>query len=182
MDENLFNYLTRHRLSEYIPELNNVYRIRKNAFYNTQTIKSIDLSDSKLLTLDESAFSYCRNMTSIILPNSVKTINDYCFSDCSSLSSITIPNSVKTINNYCFMNCSSLSSITISNSVESIGTQCFSNCSNLTSVEIPVSVNNIGYYCFTGCNNLTTIIINKPQDSISGAPWSAPNATVVWNG
>ena len=27
-----------------------------------------------------------------------------------------------------------------------------------------------------------TITINKPQDSVSGAPWGATNATVVWNG
>ena len=49
-------------------------------------------------------------------------------------------------------------------------------------VTIPSSVETIGAGYFWNSPNLTTIYVNKPVDSISGAPWGATNATVIWNG
>jgi len=40
------------------------------------------------------AFSNCRSLTNIIIPNSVTNIGMYAFYNCSSLTSITISNSV----------------------------------------------------------------------------------------
>ena len=57
----------------------------------------------------------------------------------------------------------------------------FALCTALTNINIPESVADIGNNAFYLCNALDTITINKPKDSIAGAPWGAPNATVVWN-
>ena len=43
-------------------------------------------------------------------------------------------------------------------------------------------INSISNTAFAGCTNLETITINKSEGSVSGAPWGATNATVVWNG
>ncbi len=43
-------------------------------------------------------------------------------------------------------------------------------------------VTNIPSSMFYSCYDLTEIIIHKPENSISGAPWGATNATVVWTG
>ena len=59
---------------------------------------------------------------------------------------------------------------------------CFANTKTLTSIVIPTNIEQIGNNCFSNCPNLKTITINKPTDSISGAPWGATNATVIWNG
>lgn len=57
----------------------------------------------------------------------------------------------------------------------------FYGCTSLTSIEIPKTVETIGAYTFAGCLGLTNIYINKPKDSIEGAPWGAPDtATVHW--
>ncbi len=80
-------------------------------------------------------FRNCK-LTSIKLPNSVKSIGEYAFVWCSSLDYISIPNSVKSIGGYAFSGCSSLASVTIPNSVESIGSGAFSGCSSLTSIAV----------------------------------------------
>lgn len=58
----------------------------------------------------------CSNLTSIVLPNSVKTIESEAFSGCTSLKSVVIPNSVEYINSEAFKDCSSLTSIELPNS------------------------------------------------------------------
>ena len=71
------------------------------------------------------AFGYCYRLTSITIPNSVKSIGFAAFSYCSGLTSITIPNSVTSIGGWAFRDCSGLTSITIPNSVTSIGNGAF---------------------------------------------------------
>ena len=105
------------------------------------------------------AFSGCRSLTSVTIPNSVTSIGDKAFSGCSGLTSITIPNSVTSIGDYAFRNCSGLTSITIPNSVTSIGDYAFSGCKSLTSINIPNSVTNIGDYAFDGCSGLKKVIV-----------------------
>lgn len=58
----------------------------------------------------------------------------------------------------------------------------FSSCTGLTNVTIGNGVTSIGNSAFSDCTGLETITINKPENSISGAPWGATNATVVWTG
>lgn len=85
------------------------------------------------------------------------SIGSYAFHGCSSLTSITIPNSVKSIENDTFNNCSGLTSITIPNSVTSIGSSAFRDCANLTSITIPNSVTSIRRAAFSGYNNKKSI-------------------------
>ena len=75
-----------------------------------------------------------------------------------------------------------VTSITIPSGVTSISTYAFSSCTSLKSITIPSSITSIANDAFTNCTSLTSITINKPEGSISGAPWGAPNATVQWTG
>ena len=78
--------------------------------------------------------------------------------------------------------CSSLSNVRIGTAVKSIGRSAFANCAALTSIAIPSNVETIDSEAFSNSSNLTTITINKSEGSITGAPWGATNATVVWTG
>ena len=84
--------------------------------------------DEGTLGIAGSAFSGCRGLTSITIPNSVTSISDYAFYYCRGLTSITIPNSVTSIGNYSFYGCSGLTSITIGSGVNDIRGYAFANC------------------------------------------------------
>ena len=84
----------------------------------------------EVTNIGEGAFCYCRNLTSITIPNTVESIGKGAFAYCSSLVSITIPNSVTSIGISVFYDCSSLTSITIPNSVTNIGIGFLRKCPN----------------------------------------------------
>jgi len=122
-------------------------------------IPSVSPDGDKVISIGNSAFSSCSNLTSVTIPDSVTSIGNYAFYGCSSLTSITIPDSVTSIGNYAFYGCSSLTSVTIPDSVTNIGNSAFDDCSSLTSVTIPDSVTNIGNSAFRNCSKLTTITV-----------------------
>ena len=78
--------------------------------------------------------------------------------------------------------CKNLTNVTGMEGMTEIPSGAFSGCISLSNITIPSSVIDIGNDAFKGCTNLTQITVNKAQDSISGAPWGAPNATVTWQG
>ena len=119
-------------------------------------------------SIGSSAFSGCRSLTSVTIPNSVTRIGKNAFNGCSSLINVAIPDSVTLIADWAFAGCSGLKSITIPTSVTSIGSRVFSDCSGLTSVIIPNSVTSIGDWSFCNCSSLTTLTIPNSVTSIGG--------------
>lgn len=97
--------------------------------------------------------------------------------------SIDIPEGITSLGNSAFANYSALTNVTIPNTVTSLGSNVFSQCAALKNITIPNSVTSIGIGVFTGCDSLETITIDKPEGSITGAPWGAPSTTqIIWNG
>ena len=123
---------------------------------------------NSVMTIGKQAFSYCRSLISITIPDSVTTIGESAFSNCDSLTSITIPDSVTTIGYATFAGCSSLTSVTIPDSVTTIGDSAFSSCRSLISITIPDNVTTIGSYAFQGCDSLTSITIPDGLTTIGG--------------
>ncbi len=128
--------------------------------------------------IGERAFEYCRDLTSVVIPNSVTSIGILAFDQCSSLTSVVIPNSVTSIGNQAFLYCGGLTSVEIPNSVTSIGYRAFQNCLGLTSVEIPNSVTSIRVGTFAGCSSLTSVEIPNSVTSIGNeAFWGCSGLT-----
>lgn len=63
--------------------------------------------------LESRAFESCEKITSVTIPNSVKSIGEFAFGWCSSLTSIVIPKSVTYIGSDAFSACHSLKSIEV---------------------------------------------------------------------
>jgi hypothetical protein len=101
--------------------------------------------------IGENSFSGCRDLKSVVIPDSVTRIGKEAFYDCKGLASVIIPDAVTSIGYRAFGNCRALTSVTIPDSVESIGHGAFSSCEGLTSVVMPDSVTSIGENAFEWC-------------------------------
>ncbi len=116
--------------------------------------------------IDQNAFYGCRELTSIEIPNTVKTIGDYAFCYCNGLTRIEIPNSVITIGEQAFFECSRLESVIIGNSVTSIGNYAFYYCSNLVEVNcLALNPPSISLYTFNCYDRATLIVPRKRVES-----------------
>ena len=123
-------------------------------YLNGKEITNLVIPNS-VTSIGSYAFYGCDGLTSITIPNSVTSIGGYAFRGCTSLTSVTIPDSVTSIGSHAFASCTSLASVTIGNSVSSIGDSAFRNCDGLTNITIPNSVTSIGSCAFAWCKNLT---------------------------
>lgn len=93
----------------------------------------------------------------------------------SKLSSVKLPQSLKTIGNSAFSRCSNLKEIEIPNGIETIGSYAFSNC-DLTSLVIPETVKSIGDYAFSSNGHLMEVFFigaEKPDYSDYYSPFLA---------
>ncbi len=120
-------------------------------------------------SIANNAFSYCSNMSSIMLPKSVTSIGYFAFDGCESLASITIPSRVTIIDDHAFYGCSSLTEITLPEGLIEIRNQAFAGCRSLTSVTLPESLRILNG--FDQCPNLTNINIPSGVIEIGSAFW-----------
>ena len=123
-------------------------------------------SDYVVTSIGEWAFVSCSSITSVIIPNSVKTIGNDAFYNCEGLTSINIQGNITSIGSHAFADCSGLVSFDIPSSVTSIGEYAFSGCSDLESVNIPIGITSIGDCTFQSCSSLKSIIIPTGVTSI----------------
>ena len=136
------------------------------------------------------------NLASYVVSNTVAVICDNAFYCRRSLTSITLPEGLKTIGNEAFQECKSLTSITLPKSLTNIGrnpfyglrlrinnlsphfyieddvlftadkTHLISYCSSETTYSVPCTVKTIGEIAFSGCDSLTSITLPKGLKTI----------------
>lgn len=125
-----------------------------SASYAPSTKSSLKKYQNKYATdVRTQAFSSCKALTSVDIPNATK-VGDSAFNACTSLISVNLPNAI-IIGSSAFDMCSALKSVDIPN-VTRIKSYAFGNCSSLTSVNLP-EVTNIDGYAFYSCTSLRNI-------------------------
>lgn len=148
--------------------------IGNNAFSECRSLTNINIPNS-VTNIGDGAFAGCKLLTKIDIPDSVTNIGDKAFSLCKSLAKIKIPNSVTNIGYDAFWGCESLTKINIPNSVTNIGDRTFNECSCLTSINIPNSVTCIEKGAFGGCGSLVNIIIPNSVTTIESGAFGGCN-------
>lgn len=127
--------------------------------------------DNKLVTgIGYNAFSDCIALTSITIPNTIKSIKPSAFHGCTGLANIIVAEDntkyhsaenclIETESKTLILGCKS-SIIPIDGSVTIIGDYAFWDCTGLTSITIPDSVTYIGSFAFEG-TGLTSVTIGN---------------------
>ena len=110
-----------------------------------------------------------KKLTSLTIPEGVKTIGKMAFSDCIGLTgTLTLPSSLVSIGDYAFSGCTGLTgTLTIPNSVTSLGQDAFNSCIGLTKVILSTSMSETGKYAFNDCKGITEIEIPSNVKTIS---------------
>ncbi|MCI7494108.1 MAG: leucine-rich repeat protein [Ruminococcus sp.] len=170
---------------------------------NMETLLQCPIGKSGIYTIPmgvtsigEGAFSYCDNLTNVIIPESVTSIGNSAFDVCMNLTSITIPESVTNIEDDAFRYCMNLTEIMVASNNpsytsedgilfdKSMGTllECPAGKSGVYT--IPIGVTNIGDRAFQYCENLENIIIPDSVTSIGEYTFSnCDNLTdIYYNG
>ena len=128
------------------------------------------------------AFSSCKNITEITMPDSVTEIGEWAFRDCKNLTEITIPDGVTEIGDSAFLGCKSLTEITVSpdnkNYVSVDGVLFTKNMSTLvaypagnerSTYTIPYGVKKICAFAY--CENLKEIVFPDSVIDVSSEPF-----------
>ena len=131
-----------------------------------------------------------RAVTSVTIPDGVKSLDECAFASCTSLKSVTISESVTEISDNAFVGCTGLADkdgfaivrgilccytgtateLNIPKGVTRIGERAFEGNTALKSVRIPSGVTSIGATAFAGCTALTSLTIPASVTAIwSGA-------------
>ena len=120
--------------------------IGDNAFDDSD-VTSVTIPNT-VKSIGNSAFAYCILLTNIQIPSSVTSLGGSVFAS-SGLSNISIPQSITAIPGGAFAFCTRLQTVSIPNSVSIIGDGAFRGCTLLTEIQIPSSVTSFGSSVFT---------------------------------
>ena len=132
-----------------------VMNIGANAFINCYRLKTYY---NNVYYVDGWAVECDAGLGEVSLREGTRGIAGYAFeSSANCLSSIYIPDGVKTMSGYAFYNCTAITAIDIGDGVEYIGDYAFGNCYYLVSINWSASANRLGYWLFQGCNSLERI-------------------------
>jgi len=115
------------------------------------------------------AFIDCTQITSVTLPETMRSIGERAFMNCTDMVRITIPESVCQFGMYAFSGCTSLQSITISGGVEFIPADMFLGCASLT--EINVDKSNSAYQSVDG------VLFSKDMETLKHYPAKKTNTS-----
>ena len=132
------------------------------------------INDITVMEIGVRAFQ-SKNLTNVIIPNSITTIGDSAFAN-NHLTSVEIPINVMIIDIYAFYN-NQLSMINLPNNVITIGGAAFAN-NILTSITIPDSVITIGGGAFAN-NTLTSVTIPSGVTTIENGAFRDNELTYV---
>lgn len=110
-----------------------------------------------VVAIDNAAF-YASNLTSVILPDSVRYIGDDAFSQ-NPLQTITLPAQLNFIGEGAFAY-TQLTHISLPETITVLGAGAFSHCSNLTSIQVP-ALPSLPNRCFFECLSLVDISLGE---------------------
>lgn len=117
-------------------------------------------------------FLYEDGLEEVVIPNNVTTIGYGAFYNNRNITSVIMPESIEEIEPLAFKNCTKLKEIKMSDNVLKIGDCAFENCRNISSIMIPRNIIEIKTDAFNDCIRLKEIIFNGYPKYMHGEVFS----------
>ena len=151
---------------------------------NLHQLSSVDLKEVSILPISMPERRYWRldfaadelpicafgamDITSIVLPDGLKSISKAAFAGCSRLNSITFPTGLVSIGEFAFAGCTSLTSLTLPASVEVVECGAFMRCTSLTSFSVASSsrLKSMDEAALMDCPKLKTVSLGPSMESL----------------
>ena len=142
----------------------NLNELGERSFSGCSNIEELDLSNSKLTSIPEGAFAYCKNLKTIKLPSTITSIGDEAFYNCQSLTNIEGLDkcNLKSIGSAAFSNCKALENLDFSKSTfTNVPSKAFNGCSALAKITLPNTLTTIGGYAFYACYGIPQLDLSN---------------------
>ena len=120
---------------------------RPNAFYDVP---------ASVTKLGKASFGNISALTSVTLPDGLKTIDWFVFYECPNLAALNLPSSLESIGDYSLRKIK-VSSIVVPENITVLKTSFLAYCPELTSVVLPSTLTKIGRYSFSDDPKLKTV-------------------------
>ena len=148
----------------------NLKKIRPSLLRN-QPITTVEIPSS-VDTIDNAAFSQCKQLKSVTFHAGLRYIGPWAFADCENMTSVELPSTLKEISQAGFAG-SGLTSINIPENVTTLGPSAFLGCADLVSASIAGSVKEIGDQAFMGCSKLESLSLYEGITTIGESAFSS---------
>ena len=142
----------------------NLNELGERSFSGCSNIEELDLSNSKLTSIPEGAFAYCKNLKTIKLPSTITSIGDEAFYNCQSLTNIEGLDkcNLKSIGSAAFSNCKALENLDFSQSTfTNVPSKAFNGCSALAKITLPNTLTTICGYAFYACYGIPQLDLSN---------------------
>lgn len=156
-----------------------VETIGDRAFKCCENLSSIEMQDG-VTKLGTELFRTCPRLKDVRLSKSLLALPEYCFSgDSIGLTSLVLPNGIRTIGRDAFGKCKELKRVHMPENLETLGRGAFWECRKLEHVTLPRSLRSMGDVEFWYCDHLQSITLLCPTPPAVDSPFEKERTAPV---
>lgn len=149
-----------------------VVGIAAGAFSGNRDITSLVLPDT-VREIESCAFSHCVNLGAVTFGSGLETIGERAFEYCTHLPEVNLPEGLTAMGGYAFDSCERLERITLPSTLTEIPDGAFHICWRLIDVVIPEGVETIGSAAFYECEGMRSLTLPNSLRTIKSEAFAA---------
>lgn len=143
-------------------DLHSVTTMEYGAFQGGDALSG-EINLSNLEEIPGHAFCYDPNITSVITCPTLRSIGDWAFI-WADISTISLPETLKSIGTYTFYKASLSGTVALPDSLTQLGASAFSGCEKVEAIQIGSGLTDIPKDAFDGCKPKTITVNNRRED------------------
>lgn len=123
-------------------------------------------------SIDSNAYSKCKNLVALTLPESIDSIYYRAFDSCGNISNVYIPDNVTYLAQDALRDCDKLTAVRLPSNIDRLSRGLFSLCDGLEEIDVPDNVRVLEQDAFGCCRKLRIVHLHEGLEVIGrGAFW-----------